>query len=536
MDLGGMLARTATAYPRRVALDLDGRKYTYSEIDHLASAFALGLRSIGVRPGGRVAILLGNSLEFVVAYFGAVRAGAAAVPLNTFLTAPELAYILKDSGADVLVSSPDFGTRLGALRKDGAIKLLVVTGGPGGKAAPEDAIPFDSLLGQPAGPATVPGIIGDRGKTGSPDGGVDTAEDSPAAILYTSGTTGHPKGAILTHRNLISNATACAEAFRITKRDRFLLFLPMFHAFSLTVCLLLPFSVGARVFVLPSVKPFSKVIKAVVLGRITFFVAIPGVYNILSMKKFPRLLMRLLPLRLCVSGAAPLPGETLERFTKNFPFPLLEGYGLTETSPVVSVNPRDGVCKPGSVGLPVPGVLVRIVDEAGLVLPAGHVGEITVRGPNVMRGYLGNDAATAETIRDGWLFTGDMGYRDEEGYIFIADRKKDLIIVHGMNVYPREVEEVIYQHPAVKDAAVIGVCEPGHGEAPKAFVTLRDGASATDRDIRNFVKARLAPYKVPRQVEVVESLPTSPTGKILKKELRRLVAAAADAGHCEAGE
>lgn len=497
MTLGGMLSHTAKEHPRRVALVFEGKKYTYRELDDYAEGFAAGLAGLGVRPGDRVGILLGNSPEFAVAYFGIVKAGAAAVPLNIFLTVHELDYILADAGVAVLVSSDAFRDRLPELRKRSERLRYIVAAGE----RVDGTVPFKDVIKK-----------GGRG--------CDVPSDAePAAVLYTSGTTGRPKGAVLTHSNLLSNAAACAQAFRITRHDRFVLFLPMFHAFAFLVCMLLPATVGARVVVLASVKPFSKVIKAVFFGRATVFVAIPAVYNILSMKSFPRLFMRLTALRLCVSGAAPLSGEVLERFARNFPFPLLEGYGLTETSPVVSCNPLKGKRKPGSVGIPVPGVHVKIVDDSEKELPPGEVGEIIVKGPNVMKGYLGNEEASKEAIRGGWLFTGDMGYLDEEGYLFIVDRKKDLILVHGMNVYPREVEEALCRHPAVKDAAVIGVSD-ADTEFPKAFVTLKEGHTAKEAEMRSYLKERLAPYKVPRQVRIMDALPMTPTGKVLKKELR----------------
>ncbi len=309
--------------------------------------------------------------------------------------------------------------------------------------------------------------------------------------------------------------------FKVTRKDRFLLFLPMFHAFSFMVCLLLPVTIGASVIILRSVKPFSNVIKAVVFGRASFFIAIPPVYNLLSMKRFPRLILRLLPLRICVSGAAPLSRDTLARWEKNYPIPLLEGYGLTEASPVVSCNPLDGPRKPGSVGLPLPGVETRILSEDGAELPRGQVGEIAVRGPNVMKGYLNAPEATAETLKDGWLHTGDLGYIDEDGYIFIVDRKKDLIISHGMNIYPREIEEALYAHQAVRQAAVVGVADEGRGEVPKAFVSLHEGHALTEKELKTFLKERIASYKLPRHVVFMDALPSNSTGKILKKELRK---------------
>ncbi len=498
MTLGAALSRTAKNHPRRVALVFEGKKYTYRELNDYSEGFAAGLAGLGVRPGDRVGILLSNSPEFAVAYFGIVKAGAAAVPLNTFLTVSELEFILADAGVEVLVSSHAFADKLPELRKHSARLRYVVAAGD----RVDGTLPFDDVIRK-----------GGRG--------CDVPSDSEAAaVLYTSGTTGNPKGVVLTHSNLLSNAESCAKAFRISKHDRLLLFLPMFHAFAFLVCMLMPVMVGARVLVLASVKPFSNIVKAVFLGRVTLFVAIPAVYNILSAKSFPWLLLKMTALRLCISGAAPLAGETLERFQAAFPAPLLEGYGLTEASPVVSCNPLDGKRKPGSVGLPIPGVRVKVVDENEKELPPGKVGDIIVSGPNVMKGYLGNEEATRETIRGGWLFTGDMGYVDEEGYIFIVDRKKDLILVHGMNVYPREVEEALYRHPSVKDAAVIGVHD-ADTEFPRAFITLKEGHTAKEAEIRTYLKERLAPYKVPRQVVIMDELPMTPTGKVLKKELKR---------------
>ena len=498
MTLGDRLSKTAKEYPGRTALIHEGRKYSYKSLDDDAEGFAAGLASIGVRPGDRVALLLSNSPAFVTAYFGIVKAGASVVPLNTFLTAPEVSYILKDSGSSVLVTGPEFSKLLPSLKRNDLPLRHIVTAGP----AMPGAVRMDELIRK-----------GQR--AARPDD-----ETLPAAVLYTSGTTGHPKGAVLTHKNLLSNAMACATMFRVTKKDRFLLFLPMFHAFSFLVCVILPLCVGSSVIILPSIKPFSKVLKAVVFGRATFFVAIPQVYNILSTKKFPKLLMRLLPLRLCVSGAAPLPGDTLERFSSRFPFPLLEGYGLTEASPVVSCNPIFGEHRPGSAGLPIPGVTVKVVDGSGAELPAGQVGEILVSGPSVMKCYLNNEAATAEAIKDGWLYTGDLGYLDPDGYIYLVDRKKDLILVHGMNVYPREVEEVLYRHPAIAEAAVVGIPDSHSGEIPKAFIALKEGARLTEREVKDYLKSSLASYKTPRQVEFLERLPMTRTGKVLKRELK----------------
>jgi long-chain acyl-CoA synthetase len=502
VTLGERLTETARKNPRRTALIFGKRKITYREFDAQAEGFAAGLNALGIGPGDRVGILLGNSPEFAVTYFGIVKAGAAAVPLNTFLTVHELEYIITDSGIRALVSSGEFRDRLNdIIESEYKPEHIINVPGDGDVIG---STPFGLVV-----------------KDGSRGAGAAGSEE-PAAILYTSGTTGRPKGAVLTHDNLLSNASSAAEAYHVTKRDRLLLFLPMFHAFSFLVCMLLPVSVGASVIILKGVKPFDNVVKAVLWGRATFFVAIPAVYNLLAHKKFPRLVMKLLALRICVSGAAPLPADTLTRFSENIGIPLLEGYGMTETSPVVSCNPLVGIRKPGSVGIPIPGVEVKVAGEDERELGPHKVGEIIVKGPNVMRGYLNNEQATAETIKDGWLFTGDMGYMDEDGYIFVVDRKKDMILVHGMNVYPREIEEVLYGHPDIKDAAVIGVRDEDGTETPTAFVTLNDGAGIGPKDVKVFLRERLAQYKVPRRIEFMDELPMTPTGKVLKKELKRL--------------
>jgi long-chain acyl-CoA synthetase len=510
LTLGGRLGLTARQYPSRTALTFEGRKISYRELDALSTALAASLKSLGLERGDAAALLLNNCPEFVIAYFGIVKAGAAAVPLNTFLAAPEIDYILSDCKAEILVTSSEFKDKVAGL--PGTVKVIYCCG---------EGSEFDGLISGRnyfLNPSPVSGRgAGGEGCIDYPD----AEEDEPAAILYTSGTTGKPKGAVLTHKNLLSNAGACVEMFKVTRKDRFLLFLPMFHAFSFMVCLLLPITVGARVIILKSVKPFSKVIKAVVFGRATFFIAIPPVYSLLSAKRFPRLIFRFLPLRICVSGAAPLPSDTIARWDGNYPVPLLEGYGLTEASPVVSCNPLDGVRKPGSVGVPLPGIEVRIISEEGSQSPTGQVGEIAVRGPNVMRRYLNAREESEDALRDGWLFTGDLGYLDKDGYIFIVDRKKDLIISHGMNIYPREVEEALYAHPAVRQAAVVGVKDAGRGEVPKAFVSVHEGHSVTEKELKTFLRERLASFKLPRHVELMDNLPTTPTGKILKKELRK---------------
>ena len=348
-------------------------------------------------------------------------------------------------------------------------------------------------------------------------------DEGTAVIIYTSGTTGYPKGALLTHRNLISNVDAATRAIKVLNKDRFILFLPMFHALTFTVCILLPIYRLNFVRIMKSVLPFSNIIKSLVFDRISVFVAIPQVFNVLSMRKIPRIAMWLLNVRVCVSGAAPLPGEVLTRFEKRFHIPLLEGYGLSEASPVVSVNPLDAERKPGSVGIALPGVHAAIMDENGVRMKTGEEGEIAVSGPNVMKGYLNKPDDTASAIKDGWLYTGDIGRIDADGYIYILDRKKDLIIVNGMNLYPREVEDVLYKNPAVEDAAVVGIKDETHGEIPIGVIKLKEGRTSTDLEMRQFCKKHLANFKVPHRFEFWQELPRTGTGKILKREIKRIL-------------
>lgn len=506
MNLVEMLENTARKYRHRKCLIFGKERLTYGELNERVKRVANGLLKLGVRGGENVGILLGNCPEYVISYFGVLKAGATAVTLNNMLKTEELRFIVEDCKASAIITSSQFidAARQLRLRVD-SLKDIITVGGDW-----PDTLSFSRLLTeQPVRPA-------------------DTTRAEPdqvASILYTSGTTGHPKGAMLTHNNLISNVVSAIGTINATHKDNFLCLLPMFHSFTLTVCVLIPIYVGARITIMESVRPFGRVIKSIIRHRATIFVGVPPIYNVLASAPVPRILVsRALkwvnPLRLCISGAAPLPVEVLKKFEKKFRIPLLEGYGLSETSPVVSINPLKGAHKPGSIGPPIPGVKVKVVDANDKEVPVGEVGELLVNGPNVMKGYLNLPEATKETIKDGWLYTGDMARIDEDGYIYIADRKKDMLIVRGLNVYPREVEEILYHHPSVAEAAVVGVPDESKGEVPKAYLALKEGARATEVEILHFLRERLANYKVPRHVEFRPSLPKTPTGKILKRGLR----------------
>ncbi|GAB4542523.1 MAG: fatty acid--CoA ligase family protein [Thermodesulfovibrionia bacterium] len=490
MRLDTMLHETASRFPKRRCIKFRDEEISYADLDRLVSLVAGGLNSLGLGMGERTAILMENCPQYIISYFAILRAGGVAVPINTMLTPDEVMYILQDSGSRFIIYGDSLSDKVREIR---------------------DKCPDVKAL-----------HFGDIPKK---DIEIDTKDgDELAVLLYTSGTTGFPKGAMLTHSNLISNADSCMRMMDITHKDRILLFLPLFHSFTFTVCVILPIYAGATIVLLPSVKPFSRVVNAILKERITFFVAVPTVYNILSRRRIPlllRFILRyLLNVRACISGAAPLPVETIYNFQERFGVPLLEGYGLTEASPVVSVNPLNGVRKPSSVGPPIPGVEVAVVGDDGRRLPVGGVGELIVKGPNVMKGYFNREDATREAIRDGWLYTGDMAKIDEDGYIYIVDRKKDLIIVDGMNVYPREVEDVVLKLPSVEECAMIGIPDGRGSEITVLYIKPKEGYRIDDREVREHLKRHVAHFKIPRRIISIDEFPKTATGKIKKAELR----------------
>lgn len=489
VTLSDLLIQRASDYPKKTCIKFGDKRYSYSEIDRQVTLIAGGLRVLGLAEGDRAAILMDNCPEYIIAYFAIQRAGGIAVPINTFLTPDEILFIINDSGCGIVIHGSSF---LEILKRPGEeldVEMVLFEDIP-----QDDAEPY-------------------RGKA-----------DDTAVFLYTSGTTGFPKGAMLTHRNLISNVESCIQLMHFSCSDRALLFLPLFHAFTFTVCVILPIYSGASIILLPSVKPFSRVIKTVFKERITFFVAIPTIYNILSRRKIPFLFMMIFSIfskiRVCVSGAAALPPDIIEAFEARFKVPLIEGYGLTEASPVVAVNPVEGPRKPSSVGRPLPGVDVSIVGEDGAKVLEGGIGELIVKGPNVMKGYYNRPDETSSVLRDGWLHTGDMARIDEDGYIYIVDRKKDLIIVDGMNVYPREIEDVIIKHESVEECAMVGIADGRGSEVSILFIKKKEGCSFDEAEIRDCLKRRLARFKIPRRIILLDEFPKTATGKIKKTELR----------------
>ncbi|MDP8262343.1 MAG: long-chain fatty acid--CoA ligase [Candidatus Ancaeobacter aquaticus] len=501
MTLIELLERSVSNYSNHPAYFYEKNKVTYADLKILSEKIAGGLQeTCEIKKDDRVCLLMTNGPDFIPTFFGILKTGAWVVPVNTFLAPEEIKFIIEDSGAKVIITTDDLIERVKTAVKDIDTPITIIHTGTEHK---ENYFPLEYILatGHYHSEFIIP--------------------DDVAVLIYTSGTTGNPKAAVLTHNNLTSNIADCNKILHLTKRDRFIVFLPMFHSFTMTVCLLLPLSMGASIVILKSVKPFDKVLKTILFKRITAFVGIPQIYHLLGEKKLPWIVKKLIAIRFCISGSAPLSEEVLTKFEENTGLPLMEGYGLSESSPVVSVNPLHGQRKVSSVGPPLTSVKVKIVDDSNNEVPIGESGEICVMGPNVMREYYNNPEATAQTLVDGWLHTGDIGKVDEDGYIYILDRKKDMILSHGLNIYPREIEQVLYRHPAIQDAAIIGMKDPHRGELPVAYVTLKEGKRATAPELKRFCKDKLATYKIPHKINIEQDLPRTSTGKILKREIKK---------------
>jgi len=492
MNITTAFADVAASAGAKTALFWGDREITYGELREQSRAVALRLRDgFGVRPGDRVGVWLKNCPEFVAVLFGVLEAGAVFVPINNFLKPAEVGFILGDAGVDVLVTEAELAPHFPALAElRPGLRLLRV----------EDPA-------EPAGPGSDADLPGTA-----------RLEGDLAVLIYTSGTTGRPKGAMLSHGNLLHNVESCRLILQIVPFDRFVVMLPMFHSYMLTVGLLLPLLVGGSILLIKSLHPVRNLLAEIISRKASILPAIPQFYR--SLVAAPGVVQ--FPLRLCVSGAAPLPVQILKEFEAKFQIPLIEGYGLSEASPVVTKNPLDGTRKPGSIGQPVPNVEVSIQDEEGNLLGPDEIGELCVRGGNVMLGYWNQPDETARVMRHGWLLTGDIGRRDIEGFYYITDRKKDMLLVNGINVYPREIEEILYQFPGVKEAAVIGKPDARRGEQPVAFVSPADGVSLDETTLLQFVREHLADYKTPRHVVFLPALPRNATGKVLKTALRQM--------------
>ena len=514
MNVAANLVRNATLLPDKVAIRFGERAISYAEFDRAANQVANGLRALGVGRGDKVALACPNLPYFPIAYYGILKLGAVVVPINVLLKGAEIAYHLKDSDSRAFLcfeGTPDLP--LGQAGWDGFREagtcehFVLIMGDPSKPAVIEGANTLAQLMRDQ--PAACDLVL--------------TVADDTAVILYTSGTTGRPKGAELTHSNLMMNSLCNKGLMKLVADDVHLLVLPLFHSFGQVVQMNGAVLCGATMVLLPRFDP-DAALAAMVRHQVTVFAGVPTMYiailNLPDADQRHDLRAIAASMRVGVSGGAALPVEVLRQFERKFEVTILEGYGLSETSPVATFNQFEFECVPGSVGQAIAGVEVRIVDTHDLPVPVGEIGEVVIRGHNIMKGYYKRPEATAEAIRNGWFHSGDLGRMDERGYVYIVDRLKDMIIRGGFNVYPRELEEVMMAHEAIAQVAVIGVPEPVLGEEVKAVVMLKSGRQASAEELIAWCKERMAAYKYPRHIDIVAAMPMTATGKILKREMR----------------
>jgi len=490
-NLARALTETAERFGDRTALKLDDVEVTYAQLDEMTARFAGLLKSKGFEHGDRVGIMLPNVPYFAIAYYGTLRAGGVVVPMNVLLKGRETSFYLTDPGAKLVVAWGDFLDAAQTGADEAGAEVIPVRPGE-----------FEKLLGG-AEPDTALAEVD----------GSDTA-----VILYTSGTTGKPKGAELTHDNMYSNCSISADTLaEISEEDTLLGALPLFHSFGQTCSLNAAIYKGARLTMIPRFDPV-KALEIIERDNVTLFQGVPTMYNGMLQAESDA---DVSCLRLCMSGGSAMPEQVMRSFEERFECKVLEGYGLSETSPVASFNHPQKENKPGSIGTPIEGVEMKLIDDDGKEVDDGEIGEIAIRGHNIMKGYYNREDATKASIdSDGWFKSGDMAKKDDDGYYFIVDRKKELIIRGGYNVYPREVEEVLYEHPAIAEVAVIGIPDDNLGEEVGAAVVLKSGQDVDVDEIQAFVKKEVANYKYPRHIWLLDELPKGPTGKILKREIK----------------
>jgi long-chain acyl-CoA synthetase len=501
-NLAVVLRESARSHPGKPAIVSDEGTLTYAELDQASDVVAANLVAQGIDPGDAVGLQLPNVSEFAVALYGIIKTGAVAVPMNVLNKGPEVGFFLTDSRAQAMITASECAAEgLRGAELAGVSKTYVVGSYDAGKAHTR-ARSFGELTAPVSGPAPF----------------VQRQPGDAAILLYTSGTTGKPKGVELTHFQLFMNANAHVDGFEMDSDTVVIAVMPLFHALGLSGILNATIRTAGTVVLVRRFEAL-KVLEAIEKHRATLLHGVPTMYH--ALLNHPQAgEFDTTSLQICGSAGAPIASELLDNFEKAFEVVILEAYGLTESGPVATFNRRNHR-KPYSIGTPVWGVDVEIWDEHHNQLAPGkdHIGELVIRGHNTMGGYLNNAQATEEAFAGGWLHTGDLGYRDEDGFFFIVDRKKEMIIRGGYNVYPREVEDVLYGHPAVDEVAVVGIPDERLGEEVKAFVSLKPGAEATAEEIIDFAKARVAAYKYPRRVEIITALPKSPTGKILKQQL-----------------
>lgn len=505
MNLPLRLAEIGRVSPEQEALVYYDQRITYAQLNTMVNQLANGLLKLGIKPGDRILIALNNCPEFIISYFAIMRMRAVVVPVNNQYTINEIGLIMRDSLPAAVITdaqlTPVF-TKLAA-EIDVSHGIIVTRSSTTG----ENLFSFNTILEK--GAVNFKPVI-------------QYQRDEVVELLYTSGSTGSPKGAMLTHNNLYSNALTFAQLNYLKPADKSLLVAPAFHAAAQTCVMNASLVSGATLVVHDGWVDPDTLLKAIQDEKITFYFGPPTMYALLvnhpETQKYDTGSWRT-----AYTGASALSTDIFNNFEKKFGFQITEGYGLTETSPVVTSNPVQGNKKPGSIGLPIPDVEVKIVDYEDREMPPGEIGEIIVRGPNVMKGYFNREEETSWIMRNGWFHTGDLAYRDSDGYLFIVDRKKDLIIRGGLNIYPREVEEVLYTHPKVFEVAVVGVPDPVMGEEVLAFVLLRNGDTVEPEELQEFCRDKLARYKIPRYVRFVENLPKTTSGKLLKGALRKMI-------------
>jgi long-chain acyl-CoA synthetase len=501
-------------------MESDGRVFTYREFDEEVNRAARLLGSLNVTKGERVSLLLTNRAEYLIFYFACFKTGAWAGPVNALLKPQEVEFVIANSEAGIVVTQPDLypglaeaRARLTSLRDVIVIEesgQWTVSSQPFVENKPaetDNAAPDDDDRQPPDARRTVPPV--------------DISRDDEAVIIYTSGTTGKPKGVLLTHGNLLANARQIAEWLGLNEEDRSLMIMPLFHVNALMTTGLAALWAGASIVLAPRFSA-SRHWETIAQHEITYFGSVATMLSLLN-HTYPDGIPRGLDasrLRFALCGSAPVPVEVMKRFESLFHCPVIEGYGLSESTCRSTFNPTDERRRIGSIGMPI-GNEVRIFDENDQELGPRAVGEIVLRGPNVMKGYYRNESATREAFRSGWFHTGDLGYCDEDGFLYVVDRKSDMIIRGGENIYPREIDEALYQHPKIKDAATVGIPDPLYGEEVKSFVVLREGCQATEAEVIEFCRARLADFKCPKKVEFLDDIPKGPTGKLLKRELNK---------------
>ncbi|MEW6273519.1 MAG: long-chain fatty acid--CoA ligase [Bacillota bacterium] len=506
ISLPALLARTVSKFPEKTAMIFFGRETPYQQLGACVERLASALYDLGVRKGDRVALMLPNCPDFVISYYAILRLGAIVVNTNPMYVEREIEHQVNDSQSKMIITLIDLYPRVKNVSAKTPLEKVLLTGFAGKPELPEGTPWLPDLYLSERGPA--------------PAVEIDPEQDI-AVLQYTGGTTGVPKAAALTHFNLYANTTQVNHFFRGDENKRLILsVLPFFHVYGMTCCMNLAIAAGTTMILVPRFVP-AEIAKIISQYRPTFFPGVPTMFlallNCPDFEDFSTVMVY-------SSGAAPLPQEVFNGYAKKLAGTaslLAEGYGLSEASPVTHSNPVFGENKPGSIGIPYPDTECKIMDaETGTrVVPVGEIGELVIKGPQVMKGYWNRPEETAKALRDGWLYTGDLARMDEDGYFYIVDRKKDLIIAGGYNIYPREVEEVLFTHPKVLEAVVAGVPDPYRGETVKAYIVLREGESATEEEIIEFCRERLAAYKVPRRVEFRKELPKSAVGKLLRRVL-----------------